>query len=213
MNDLELLDDYFNGLLELPQRRQIEHRIETEPDFGRQAAFYLSARQAARQQALLERHRRWQPLRQPKPALTRPFIWVTRVAAVLVVFAGLWWFLHDRAPTVQELTDASIAQTLARPQGVPMGTPDSTSLPAERLRRAGITAYQAGKPDSAIVYFHQLAQIRGLYSNPGAYFEALVRLKRNHPGDTAVAHRLLRRVVSERLDYDKEADALLRARR
>ena len=86
---------------------------------------------------------------------------------------------------------------------------DPTSEAAKNY--AGIVAFRLGNYDQAVAYFHALGQQPGLYSNPGAFYEAVVRLKRGQPGDKAAARTLLETVVRENLEGKEEAVKWLEA--
>ncbi len=80
----------------------------------------------------------------------------------------------------------------------------------DALTYAGITAFQLGQYDRAIDRFEQLGQLPGRFANPGPYYEALTRLRRNLPDDKSRAKTLLQQVVRQNLVGAKEADKLLK---
>jgi tetratricopeptide (TPR) repeat protein len=77
------------------------------------------------------------------------------------------------------------------------------------LTYAGIAAFRQKQYDRAIDRFHRLGQLPGLYANPGLYYEALTRLRRNLPDDKSRAKTLLQQVVRQNLVGVKEAKKLL----
>lgn len=64
--------------------------------------------------------------------------------------------------------------------------------------------------DKALVHFDELAQKKGLFSNPGLFLKALTLLERNKGSDKDAAKRLLEQVVVDKLEHSKEAEELLR---
>ncbi|MBC7892867.1 MAG: hypothetical protein H7Y12_11680, partial [Sphingobacteriaceae bacterium] len=55
MSDLEAIDAYLNGLLPPPDRAAFEARLKVDPALAEELAFYLQAKQVAREAALAER--------------------------------------------------------------------------------------------------------------------------------------------------------------
>ncbi len=78
------------------------------------------------------------------------------------------------------------------------------------LQFAGVIAYRQGKYGQAIDQFHKLSQIPDLISNPGAFLEALARLKRSQPMDKEQAKTLLQTVIQENLAGKAEAEPLVK---
>lgn len=77
------------------------------------------------------------------------------------------------------------------------------------LQYAGLAALRQQKYDQAIERFHRLSQRTDLFSNPGAFLEALTRLKRSQPMDKEEAKNLLEQVVSRNLAGKEKAAQLL----
>jgi tetratricopeptide (TPR) repeat protein len=64
--------------------------------------------------------------------------------------------------------------------------------------------------DKALDDFNDLAQKKGLFSNPGLFLQALTLLERNKGNDKADAKSLLEQVVTKKLDHSQEAAELLK---
>jgi hypothetical protein len=64
--------------------------------------------------------------------------------------------------------------------------------------------------NKALQEFDELANIKGLYSNPGLFLKALTLLQRNTEGDKEQARQLLKEVVQQNLEGSKEAEKWLK---
>lgn len=162
---------------------------------------------------------------------------IASAAAVLLLLLG-WWSLYRQAESPERFADTYVQENFSGNLSLLMsGQADSlqTALSLANqgknkealalldalVRRdptseaaknyAGIVAFRLGNYDQAVAYFHALGQQPGLYSNPGAFYEAVVRLKRGQPGDKAAARTLLETVVRENLEGKEEAVKWLEA--
>ena len=62
MESLEYIDDYFNGK-KLPEETvQFEKRIAADPAFAEAVAFYINAREAAKEQLLQDKKERFRDI-------------------------------------------------------------------------------------------------------------------------------------------------------
>lgn len=75
---------------------------------------------------------------------------------------------------------------------------------------AGIVSLRLDQYDKALRYFKQLENQKGLYANPGAFYQALTLMKRNLPGDKLSARSLLQRVVEGDLEGKEYAEKWLK---
>jgi tetratricopeptide (TPR) repeat protein len=238
MNDFENIDEYLEGRMEAGAKRAFEARLVADPGLAEQVAFFLQARHAARQAALLERHAEWVSLRRPEAAPPRTrviriaYASLASAAAVVLLLWGWWSFFRPTAATPERLADAYVQKNFSGTLSLLMsGRTDSlqTALSlandgknrealtmltdltrrdptnAEAKNYAGIVALRAGDYDQAIAQFHALSQQPGLFSNPGAFHEAIARLKRGQPLDKKTAKTLLETVVRENLEGHEEA--------
>lgn len=248
MNELERVDNYMNGLLPPDERRQFEEAIHTDSELAEALAFYLSSREAARQEArqqrkaeLDARRHRTNPGGQEggavRPLLTRPLRrWTYAAAAAsLALLVGLGWYFQNRSLPDTEIADAYISQNLTQIPPSMDAAGDSLQLglryfnegklteagvvfegllqrnpnATDALKFAGLVSLRTGRYDKAIEQFHQLGQRTDLYANPGAFYEALARLRRSGPGDKAIARNLLQTVVDDKLEGADDARKML----
>jgi tetratricopeptide (TPR) repeat protein len=155
-------------------------------------------------------------------------------ASLLLIVAGWWLFRGPASP--HQLASAYIDKTYTRLSQTMDGSADSLqqgiaaynrqeydkalvlfeylyrSHPekTEALQYAGIVYLRTGNYDKALGRFRELAQLPGLFSNPGLFLQAVTLLQRDAPGDKARAKDLLTQVVRQQLDGYKEADAWLK---
>jgi len=162
---------------------------------------------------------------------------IASAAAVLLLLLG-WWSLYRQAESPERFAEAYVQENFSGNLSLLMGgTTDSLQMAlnlanegknrealallaalvqrdsanANAKNYAGVVALRAGDYDQAIAYFHDLSQQPGLFSNPGAFHEAIARLKRGQPGDKAAAKALLETVVREKLEGKDEAAEWLEA--
>jgi tetratricopeptide (TPR) repeat protein len=81
---------------------------------------------------------------------------------------------------------------------------------AEAKEFAGLVYFANGNYDKAINYFGALANMKGVYSNPGLFLKALSMIMRNAPGDFEKAKGMLEYVVKNRLEGKEEAEKILK---
>ncbi|WP_019986647.1 hypothetical protein [Rudanella lutea] len=234
MTDWNLIDDYFAARLSDDARAQFERDLQTDPDVADAVAFYLAAQTAARREAADKRRAEW--LARPIPAPRRS-VWpyVLAAAASVVLLLGLAWVFWGRSPSSTELADTYIARHTG-PGAVTMGAgtdslqqgldlvnrgqlAQADTLLSDLLRRQpaqsevltqlGLVALRRGQYDRAISLFQTLSARTDLYANPGLYYEALTRLKRNEPNDKKWAKALLQTVIRRNLEGAAEAQQLL----
>lgn len=162
---------------------------------------------------------------------------IASAAAVLLLLLG-WWSLYRQAESPERFADEYAQENFSGNLSLLMSGPsdslqtalnlanqgkngEALALLAALVQRdsananaknyAGVVALRAGDYDQAIAYFHDLSQQPGLFSNPGAFHEAIARLKRGQPGDKAAAKALLETVVRENLEGNEEAAKWLAA--
>jgi tetratricopeptide (TPR) repeat protein len=240
MNDLELIENYVNGQLSADERARFETALRTDPAVADALAFYVLAKQAAKNEARAERLAELDALRrQPaKGLLSVPMQWAAAASVVLVIGLG-WYFLRDSTSgggNATELADAYVTENFNQLSTTMGGEADSlktgvglfnenklTEAEAifesvlERqptndraLKYTGIVALRQGNYDEAIDRFHRLSERTDLFSNPGAFYEALARIKRSGPMDKSQAKKLLEEVINKNLEGKGEAEKLLK---
>lgn len=235
MNNLDILDDYFRGHLSGPEKARFEQQVVTDPDLAKAVAFYVQARQTARQQAQTSRKAEWATLREQntvsKP-LWLPMAWVAAACVLLV----LGFFLFRPTPmTPSAVADRYIQGNLTTLPVTMDSQPDTLKLArqayndgqfakaetlltilqrkdadnTDALKVAGLISLRLGNYDKAIEQFHRLSQRTDLRANPGFFYEAIARMKRNQTDDAATARQLLQTVVDQNMEGKKAAKALI----
>jgi tetratricopeptide (TPR) repeat protein len=82
-------------------------------------------------------------------------------------------------------------------------------LNSDAKRNAGLAYLQLKNYDKAIQQFDELANMQGLFSNPGDFWKATALLERNNPGDKEAAKVLLQKVVNEKEEGSEKAEEWL----
>ncbi|RYY25163.1 MAG: tetratricopeptide repeat protein [Chitinophagaceae bacterium] len=75
---------------------------------------------------------------------------------------------------------------------------------------AGVEAIHLNDYDKALKYFGDLANMQGLYANPGNFYIAVTLMKRNQPGDYERAKQLLELVVKTNSTHSERAASWLK---
>ena len=125
-NEFDHIDKYFAEELTPGERSAFERRLDSDPAFAEEVAFYLSARSAAREASQEEAKARMKAMyagmdkeEVPSGSAMRWLKPVLSVAAVFVV--GLvTWFFFLRSPDASELADGYVKDHFMR-VGVEMG--------------------------------------------------------------------------------------------
>lgn len=189
MESLEYIDAYFGGEFPPEEASRFEKRIQEDPEFADEVAYYLGALSAAREANRTERKERFRELykegagkgrtatvRRMNP---RKWLVVTAAAAVLAMIV-LAWLLYLRPANPARLAEGYIRQNLAS-LPVKMGRGDSLAT--------GIGLYNSGKFAEALQQYEGLLRADSL--NPTAL---------NYAG-----------IVSLRMEnYDKALDYFIR---
>ncbi len=81
---------------------------------------------------------------------------------------------------------------------------------SDAVKYTGIVYLVTNDYDKALQYFQQLSQLKGLFSNPGKFYQAITLLQRNGKGDSEQAKLLLQQVVAEKLEGSQEAEEWLK---
>ncbi|MGN6212672.1 tetratricopeptide repeat protein [Parafilimonas sp.] len=81
---------------------------------------------------------------------------------------------------------------------------------SDAKKYTGLTYIQLNNYDKAIEQFDALANMQGLYYNPGDFLKAVALLKRNKAGDEATAKILLQKVVNENESEKETAEEWLK---
>ncbi len=80
---------------------------------------------------------------------------------------------------------------------------------SDAKKYAGLAYLQKKNYDKALQQFDALANMKGLFSNPGDFWKAVTLMERNKTGDKEEAKKLLQKVVNEKeAESDKAAEWL-----
>ena len=235
MDDLELIDSYFKSSPTDEQKRQFDKRMIEDTAFANEVAFYISANEAIAQELKEEKKQRFRELYNQRKVvrMKQPIkkLWKYMAAAgvLAIVLIGAWLFIGNNYSTKQ-LADNYIKQNFNN-VSVTMNTRDSLQMGLNLLntdklpealqlfenlvksdpanstaqKYAGIVSLRMDHYDKALEYFTGLEADTSLYSNPGTFYKAITLLSRNMKGDKAKAKELLRKVIDEGLEGEKEA--------
>lgn len=230
MEEIEWIDDYFNGRLSPANRYRFETALHRNASLVQTVVFYLSVREAARQTA--------QSIEKPLPVVqpVARWRWTTAAATVLLAFGlSVYFWMHSPTPTAPEIADRMLREDYYRLPTRLGGPTDSLTLGAayynrgklkeaetvfegilrrepnqpDALKLAGLVALRLRKYDQSIDRFHRLGQQTQLYANPGLLLEAVARLKRGQPMDKNQAKNLLRTVIQGNLEGKSTAEQLV----
>jgi len=156
MKYLDYIDDYFKGEYSEAKTRQFEDRLETDPLFAEEVAFYLSAMQVLRQEARAEKTNRFRAIYEEKHPPVRTagsYVRILYIAVAAVFVCGLllaaWLFMKPTA-SKQQMADTFINDHLTQ-LGVPMsaGKEDSVKIAKDY--------YNSKAFPQALSYFEPLA--------------------------------------------------------
>lgn len=153
MENLEFIDNYFNGSKTPEQKKAFEQRIINDVSFAKDVAFYISVNGLVQQQVQQEKKDKfWELYEQRKitPIINHPVkkLWRYMAAAsVAGLIILLTWYLSGQKTSPQQLAEQYILtnfQTLS----VTMGKEDSL--------QKGLSLYNAGKLTEALQQFEMM---------------------------------------------------------
>ncbi|MFT3825334.1 MAG: hypothetical protein QM731_15560 [Chitinophagaceae bacterium] len=234
------IDDYFHGTLPPEERHAFELRIENDPAFAEEVAFYVSALQVMRNQLNDERKERFhsiyeQQKSQRQPAVVKKLIpYLAAAAVIAALFIGI--NVLTSSPSLQQMTDNYIDSELSTMYVKMASRKDSIDIgrnlfndgklneSLEQFKKlirsdtsatylkiyAGIVSLRLQQYDSAIVYFTQAESNTSDYTNRGKFLHAVALLKRNGPNDKQNARILLQQVVDDNLEGKEFAEKWLK---
>ena len=131
MEDYEYISDYFNRSLSAEEMKQFDQKIQEDPVFAEEVAFYCSSLSVIKDELSEEKKKRFREIynaeEAPKQNKT-PVIFMRRwlklaaaAAVVIIVIAGWFWWSQ---PTAMELADKYINENFSE-LPVTMGNGDS----------------------------------------------------------------------------------------
>ncbi len=240
MDNLDYIDSYFKNELPPEGARQFGNKIESDPAFAEEVAFYLTALESSGENAEAGKRQRFRELYQQKTAArsrgtVRKLVYYVAAAAVFTgVVLGIYQF--ENPGSGRQLADRYIRDHLTT-LGVKMGGQKNSlqtglqlynegklaeaQAQFERMiksdtadftakKNAGIVSLRLREYDKALRYFEQLETYSTLYSNPALFYQALTLMERNRAGDSDKAKQLLQKVARDGLDGKESAQAWLK---
>ena len=237
---LEKIDKYFNNELSLSERQDFEIQLVKDEELKESISFYLNTRTAAKQLADDKRRVEFEELRKKLSQKSddsnriKPMIWLSGLAASIVMIVGFWWFSHTPDVSEDVLAETYIQEHF---QNLPIkmdGNTDSLQMglslfneqklseaqtvfesilkrknnDSEATKYAGITALRLKDYDKAIQYFKVLGSQKDLFANPGKFYQAITLLKQS-PKNQEEAEVLLKKVIDGGLEGKQEASLFL----
>ena len=227
MDSLDYIDNYFKGQLNDDEIREFELRIEQDPVFAQDVAFYVSATGMLKQEAEMITQERFKELESQQPVKMRqsPVRKMVYWMAAAAVSIGLIFRMFLFTPTSTKMVDNYIANELTFETHVKMSIAQEDSFRlAEKLflakrfsdallicdalarsypekdefiLNAGIIALKAGNIEKAITYFESYEQ-KKRYADQGRFYYAAALMKRNRAGDREKAKEMLEDIVESK---------------
>jgi tetratricopeptide (TPR) repeat protein len=231
---LEQIEKYLNSATSLAERQDFENQLLTNKELASELAFYLQAKVANQELAREKRKAEFEELRKEmsnrSSGKIKPMIWVSGIAASVLLALGFWWFSHTNAINSAVFADIYIKEHFENLPVKMDGNADSLQMglrlfneqklseaqiifediiqrknsDSEAIKYAGITAMRLKKYDKAIVYFQALSKQTSLFSNPGKFYLALALMKQQ-PVNKKEIEILLKEVIDNNLEGNKEA--------
>lgn len=176
MDSLEYIDAYYGGEFSPEETSQFEKRIQEDPAFADEVAYYLGARVAFKEVNIEERKKRFRELyrqgagrdegrgggeRRGEPRWMDSRRWLSVAAAAILVIVALSWLLFLRPADPSRLADRYIRENL---------TQLPTKMGGANQLQSGITLYNSGRFAEALRQFEDLLRSDSL--NPAAILDA-----------------------------------------
>ncbi|HEV3222914.1 MAG TPA: hypothetical protein VGZ90_08555 [Puia sp.] len=160
MDNTDYIESYFTNELVPDQAREFEKRIESDPAFAEEVAFYLSALTVSREVAQTEKKENFKRLYQDdsiedkipvkKISGARPLrkliYYISAAAVVSGIIFGINTFTNTASP--QELASQYEKENLQTLEVTMGGKTDSIQM--------GRNLYNAGKPAEALLHFEKI---------------------------------------------------------
>ena len=239
MDNLDYIENYFTNTPGTTLTREFEERIKSDPGFAEEVAFYMAAREVAKEASGLEKKQRFKETyhknRVVRSVPIKKLVYYIATAAVVSgLILGTYTFFKPVSP--QQLAGQYEKEHLTTLPVTMSGRSDSlqTGLRlyndgkfSEALAQfesivqhdstvftaekyAGITALRLKEYDKALFWFGQLENHKGLYSNPALVLQAVTLMERNLPGDAAKTKQLLQKIISDDLEGKEFAQEWLK---
>jgi tetratricopeptide (TPR) repeat protein len=240
MDDYDYMENYFSGALSPEEMKQFDEKIQNDPAFAEDVAFYCISVQEIKNQVAEEKKKRFKEIykeqNNKKTVKEQPVrkLWpyISAAAIIIALVLGFYLFLSKTTPT--QMADTYVHEKFEQmsvTMGIENGLQKGTRLYNEKKFTEALnqfndilktdTANTEAKKCAGIVslqlkdYDKALAYFiqyenTPLYVNPGKFYHALTLLKRNQPGDLDEAKNLLQQIVSNDLAEKKTAEEWLK---
>ncbi|MEN0053884.1 MAG: hypothetical protein AAGC65_09450 [Mucilaginibacter sp.] len=232
-NSLNLIDDYFSGILTDDEKTAFEKRCLADSAFSKEVATYISLRDALNAHLQQQKKQEFAQLYQQLsiPAKSAKIITFKRIAFLVAacVLLVVGWFAFLQPPSPQKIADKYIATNL-NTLGLNMGNSDSlqagiaaynsksyakaeelfiplTIKPEtapEAIKYLGLTHLAIKQYEEALKNFDQLSAMP-LHTNPGQFYKALTLMARSEGSDNKQAKEILQNIISKNLYGNQEA--------
>jgi tetratricopeptide (TPR) repeat protein len=225
----EQIDTYFQGKLSADDKKAFEERLDNDPAFADDVAFYVASKATLQEQNLRKRHAEWLPNRERSKRIRLYSRMSMGIAASLVLLMFGWLLLKKPELTPEQVASVYIEENLMNLPVKMDETQDSLELgkrfynekkyakalpifkqlsdnEPQALEFTGLTALQMNQFEEAINYFERLAENTELIANKGKFYMALTYLKQ---GNTPKGKQLLQEVITQNLAGKKEAEKIL----
>ena len=156
MDNLELIEAYFNNELAQDSKNEFDRRITTDPDFAEEVSFYLSSKQVAaaeleenksRLTELYKQHKQGNFTGgQRKPPLRQLWPWVAAAAVLAGVIFG--WYTWFKPVSPVQLADKYLKENFEN-LSVTMGSKEDSL-------QTGLRLYNEGKTEDAKKQFESM---------------------------------------------------------
>lgn len=239
MDNLDYIENYFSNQPDPARIIEFEQRIQADPAFAEEVAFYLSALGVSRDASQAEKKQHFKKIYQKHHVVSafrvKKLIYYFAAAALVAgVIFGIYTFVNPISPPqlagqyekehLQTLPVTMSSRSNSLQNGLRLyneGNFDEALLQFESIIRsdtsnadakklAGIVSLRMKDYKKALGYFNQLETYTGLYSNPALFYQALTLMERNQPGDAREAKLLLQKIVDQDLEGKEYAQEWLR---
>jgi tetratricopeptide (TPR) repeat protein len=239
MTSLDYIENYFTNTPGTDLTREFEERINSDPGFAEEVAFYLAAHEVSKEASGDEKKERfketYQKNRNVRTTPIKKLVYYVAAAAVVsgLIFGTYTFFRPVSSKQLAIQYEKEHLQTLpvtmsARSDSLQSGLRlyndgkfsealtqfesiiSSDSSSFSAKEYAGLTLLRLKEYDKALSWFKQMEVYKGLYSNPAQILQAVTLMERDLPGDAAKAKQLLQKIVSDDLEGKEFAEEWLR---
>jgi len=160
-DNLEYIDAYFQRMLDSEETRRFEQKLEEDPEFAEEVAFYLSAKQSVKAEAEREKKEWFRQLlaeQAPVPVINidrnrMKKIWIYRATAAAVVILCLfsvWYFFLVNSASPGQMAEKYIKENFKT-------LPVKMSAEKDSIQD-GLRLYNNGQYDASLKQFESTLQ-------------------------------------------------------